>query len=218
MLTLWDLILKPIKDVFIRPESTDIAPTRPTSPTPSSQLAPKLVAPPRSLRVGPAPSTAPRAAIETKPASRAPRGTRAPRKRRVTADERYEEIVRMMLARYSVKVRRWRSSMSGVAWELTYKDGTVTRHLESPRPKSPLSMAIFLHEIGHHAIGFNRYKPRCLEEYHAWRFALESMAELGVPITDRVRNRVRRSLKYAVGKATRRGIKSLPPELHEFAA
>jgi len=202
VLTLWDLILKPIKDVFIRPTSPGPVPPAPLAPPPP-------VAPTRSLRVGPA--LARRAPIEIKPA-------RAARKRRVTADERYAEIVRLMLARYNVKVRRWRSTMSGVAWELTYKDGTVTRHLESPRPKSPLSMAIFLHEIGHHAIGFNRYKPRCLEEYHAWRFSLEMMAELDVPITDRVRNRVRRSLKYAVGKATRRGIKSLPPELLEYAA
>jgi hypothetical protein len=214
LLTLWDLILRPIKDVFIRPEAKDIAPTLPTSPTPSNPPAPKLVAPPRSLRVGPAPSTAPRAAIETKPAARAPR---APRKRRPTADERYEEIVRMMLARYSVKVRRWRSSMSGVAWELTYKDGTVTRHLESPRPKSPLSMAIFLHEIGHHAIGFNRYKPRCLEEYHAWAFSIRTMEERGLNITDRVRDRMFKSLRYAVRKARRRGLKELPVELLPYS-
>jgi hypothetical protein len=121
-----------------------------------------------------------------------------------------------MLARHNVRVRKWRTSMSGVAWYVTYRDGTRVNLIESPRPKGPLSMAVFLHEIGHHAIGFNTYKPRCLEEYHAWRFALEQMEAHGLNITEGVRRRVRRSLHYAVAKAARRGIKSIPPELHPY--
>ena len=69
------------------------------------------------------------------------------------------------------------------------------------------------HEIGHHAIGFDVYKPRCLEEYHAWRWSLEAMAHNNLPITDSVRYRMARSLHYAVAKARRRGIKGVPAEL-----
>lgn len=129
---------------------------------------------------------------------------------------RYDRVVEIMLARHKVRVRKWRTSSSGCAWQVLYRDGTVANLIESPRPRGPLSAAIFLHEIGHHAIGLDVYKPRCLEEYHAWMFALAAMKEHGLNITDAVHNRVRRSLKYAVGKAKRRGIKSLPPELHEF--
>ncbi|MEO0630930.1 MAG: hypothetical protein AAFY46_09410 [Planctomycetota bacterium] len=125
-------------------------------------------------------------------------------------------MTRLMLKEHGVRVRKWRSSSSGVAWQVTYGDGTVSRLIESPRPRGPISAAIFLHEIGHHAIGFNRYKPRCLEEYHAWMFALEQMRHWGLNITDRVHERVHDSLHYAVAKARRRGLQRLPAELEQF--
>lgn len=134
-----------------------------------------------------------------------------------TMRERYDEMTRQMLHAYRVRVRRWRSSMSGIAWEIRYRDGTVARLIEAPRPRGPMSAAVFLHEIGHHAIGVGRYSPRCLEEYHAWAFALQEMERLGVAITPRVNRRVRDSLKYAVAKAKRRGLKQLPPELAAYA-
>lgn len=129
---------------------------------------------------------------------------------------RYERVTREMLSRYGVRVRRWRGSMSGVAVRVTYQDGTVSRLIESPRPRGPMSAAIFLHEIGHHAIGIGVYRPRCLEEYHAWRFALETMEECGLNVTAAVRERMRLSLRYAVAKAQRRGMKRVPEELLAF--
>lgn len=131
---------------------------------------------------------------------------------------RYEQVTRQMLAEYGVRVRKWRGSMSGVAWQVTYQDGTVSRLIESPRPKGPMSAAIFLHEIGHHAIGFGTYKPRCLEEYYAWKFSIDMMRELGLNVTDRVLERMHDSLNYAIEKAQRRGIKSIPPELAPYIA
>ena len=121
-----------------------------------------------------------------------------------------------MLAKYGVRVRRWRTSMSGIAWEVVYHDGKVNRLIESPRPKGPMSAAVFLHEIGHHAIGFGVYRPRCLEEYHAWVFSVTQMESLGLNVTDAVRKRMHESLRYAVGKARRRGLKALPGELAAY--
>jgi len=129
---------------------------------------------------------------------------------------KYEQITKEMLAKYGVRVRKWRSSMSGVAWQVTYRDGTISRLLESPKPKGPMSAAIFLHEIGHHAIGFGTYKPRCLEEYYAWKFSIDTMGELGLNVTDRVHERMHDSLNYAIEKAVRRGLKELPAELLPF--
>ncbi len=126
---------------------------------------------------------------------------------------KYEQITRQMLAKYGVRVRKWRTSMSGVAWQVTYQDGTTARLLESPKPKGPMSAAIFLHEIGHHAIGFQTYKPRCLEEFYAWKFSIEAMHELGLNVTDRVHQRMYESLQYALAKAQRRGLKRIPDEL-----
>lgn len=158
-----------------------------------------------------------------KPAPRPPRARREPREPAraaasgvETMEARYERITREMLQKYGVRVRRWRTSMSGMAWEVVYHDGRVNRLIESPKPKGPMSAAIFLHEIGHHAIGFNVYRPRCLEEYHAWAFSLAAMADLGLNITEAVRRRMHDSLHYAVGKARRRGLRQLPAELEPF--
>ena len=79
-------------------------------------------------------------------------------------------------------------------------------------------MAVFLHEIGHHAIGFGVYRPRCLEEYHAWMFALGEMERRGLNITDGVRKRVRESLVYAVQKGQRRGLRCVPAEIVAYLA
>lgn len=128
----------------------------------------------------------------------------------------YKQITRQMLAEHGVRVRKWRSSMSGVAWQVTYQDGTISKLIEAPKPKGPMSAAIFLHEIGHHAIGFGTYKPRCLEEYYAWKFSIDKMAELGLNVTDRVHERMHDSLHYAIQKAARRGLKRLPAELEPY--
>lgn len=79
-----------------------------------------------------------------------------------------------------------------------------------------MSAAVFLHEIGHHAIGLGAYKPRCLEEYHAWAFAIAEMERRGLNVTDGVRRRMHASLHYAVAKANRRGLKEIPQELEAF--
>lgn len=129
---------------------------------------------------------------------------------------RYDAVAQAMLERYQVRVRKWRTGMSGIAWYVTYKDGRRQRLIEAPRPKGPMSAAVFLHEIGHHAIGFDVYKPRCLEEYHAWRWAIEAMESNGLNITDAVRHRMHMSLWYAVSKAKRRGIKVIPGELGPY--
>lgn len=129
---------------------------------------------------------------------------------------KYDAMVEAKLAQYGVRVRKWRTAMSGIAWQIEYRDGRVSRLIEAPRPKGPMSAAVFLHEIGHHAIGFNVYKPRCLEEYHAWAFAIREMEALGLNITESVRKRMHNSLKYAVDKARRRGLQKLPVELTPY--
>ncbi|MCZ6837042.1 MAG: hypothetical protein O7G85_14795 [Planctomycetota bacterium] len=130
--------------------------------------------------------------------------------------KRYDDIVVEMKKTYGIRIRKWRSSMSGCAWEVHYASGSVSRLLESPYPKGPMSCAIFLHEIGHHAIGFRTYRPRCLEEYHAWKWSLDMMRKKGINVTKNVEKRMADSLKYAVQKAQRRGLKHVPPQLLPF--
>ena len=128
----------------------------------------------------------------------------------------YTPIVRLMKRRHEVRVHKWRRNMSGCAWRVYYHDGQTINWIEAPRPRTPLSLAIFLHEVGHHVIGFERFKKRCEEEYHVWRWAIDQMQELGVEPDEKVRKRFELSMQYAVGKALRRGIKNLPEALLQF--
>jgi hypothetical protein len=125
----------------------------------------------------------------------------------------FSKIVTQMKRRYEIRIRRWRRSMSGKAWRVYYHDGRVTNWIEAPHPKTPISLAIFLHEVGHHAIGFEKYRRRCEEEYYVWMWSLSEMRRLGVPPDEKVARRVELSMQYAVGKAMRRGIKELPEAL-----
>lgn len=203
MLTLWDLL--------IPRKAPKAAPAQAAMVQPSQAPAAKLATDPR-----PGPSKPTRA--PTRPrggAAVAPR--ERPRSKSQSMQDRYDRVTQEMLAAYGVRVRKWRTSMSGIAWEVRYRDGSVSRRIESPRPKGPMSAAIFLHEIGHHAIGFNTYKPRCLEEYHAWKFAIEQMQLHNLNVTESVHRRMRRSLEYAVAKARRRGLRQLPDELVPYA-
>jgi len=130
---------------------------------------------------------------------------------------RYDAIVDDFLARHGLRVRCWRRSLSGLATLRIFRDGREERTIESPYPTSPLRLAIFLHEVGHHVIGLGAFRPRCLEEYHAWRYAIERMDELGVPTDGTVRRRYERAMRYAVAKSSRRGIRRLPAEVAGFA-
>ena len=41
-------------------------------------------------------------------------------------------MTRDMLHQYGVRVRRWRTAMSGIAWELRYHDGRTARRIRPP--------------------------------------------------------------------------------------
>ena len=128
----------------------------------------------------------------------------------------FDSIVDRMKARYAVRIRRWRKQMSGCAWSVRHGDGRCVNWIESPHPRTPISLAIFLHEVGHHAIGFTKYKKRCEEEYHVWMWAIGQMKKLGVEPDEKVNQRFELSMQYAVGKAMRRGLKELPEPLIRF--
>ena len=130
---------------------------------------------------------------------------------------RYDALVTEMKQAYGVRVRKWRTSSTGCAWVVRYADSTESKLIEAPYPKGPVSCGIFLHEIGHHAIGFNTHRLRCLEEYDAWRWALETMRARGFNVTRALENRMTESVRYAIQKARRRGLKTLPPELATYA-
>jgi hypothetical protein len=131
------------------------------------------------------------------------------------AAHRYRRLVTELKAKYKISIRKWRPHMHGRAWELTYRDGTIRRIIEAPRPRGPVSAAIFLHEVGHHAVGFRRYHSRCLEEYYVWQWAFREMQSRAIPITPRVLRHFRKSMYHYVNRA-RQHHEHVPAELAHF--
>jgi hypothetical protein len=150
------------------------------------------------------PAVAPHRSPEAAPPSRTP------------MQDRYDAIVIEMKQTHGLRVRKWRKSSSGVARLIRYADGRVVKLVESPYPRGPMSCAIFLHEVGHHVLGLGVHRPRCLEEYRVWVWALETMRAKGFNVTPAVERRMERSMKYAVAKALRRGLRDLPGELERY--
>lgn len=157
-----------------------------------------------------------RASRRSPPPSLAP--PRREEGRRRPIQDRYDQLVIEMKRIHGVRVVKWRSSTSGCAWEVHYANGINARLIEAPYPRGPMSCAVFMHEIGHHAIGLKRFRPRCLEEYHAWRWGLKEMESRGFNVTPAVLSRRDAALRYAVAKAIRRGIRALPEELLPYAS
>ena len=180
----------------------------------------EMLAPPqRKGALRPSPKAAPRCETIAESVQRRPSATAvlAPPRARRGMQERYDALVEEMKSAYGFRVRKWRKSSSGVAYVIRYHDGRSVKLLESPYPRGPMSCAIFMHEVGHHAIGLGTYKPRCLEEYHVWVWALREMRQRGFNVTEAVEKRMHDSMKYAVRKATRRGLQALPVELRQYS-
>lgn len=122
---------------------------------------------------------------------------------------RYAEQAGKLLREHRARVCHWRGNMTGIAWI-----GHPERPIEAPHPRSPLSFAILAHEVGHHALGVIR--PRWREEHLAWQFAFDQMERHGVPVTATVRDRYAASMRYALAKALKRGLREIPAELAQF--
>lgn len=159
------------------------------------------------------PPASPPTPVEIAPPAAAPVRSRAADVQSVPMQQRYDALVVEMKRAYNFRVRKWRRSMTGCAWRVHYEDGRMVRLIEAPYPRGPMSCAVFLHEVGHHAIGWGLWKPRCLEEFKAWQWSLQAMREHGFNVTAAVEHRMAESLWYAVYKARRRGLKRLPAEL-----
>jgi hypothetical protein len=129
----------------------------------------------------------------------------------------YASIVRDMKVEYGIRIRRWRKQMSGCAWRVSFSDGRTINWIEAPYPKRSISLAVFLHEVGHHAIGFDQFSPGCVEEYYVWTWAFSTMDSYGIAVDQRSRDRFDRSMRYAVSKALRRG-ETIPSEIMEWFA
>ncbi len=118
---------------------------------------------------------------------------------------KYKELVKCLLSIYNLNVTKINKGMNGTA----YRDNN---NIEIPHPKTDKSLSICLHEIGHKVLHHKRSsKKRFIEEYEAWNYALNIFRILEIPIRKGLRNKYKRSLRYAVNKALRRHYKGKIP-------
>ena len=121
---------------------------------------------------------------------------------------KYADLIKCLLEIYNLNLTKINKGLYGCVY-------AKNSNIEIPNPKTEKSFAICLHEIGHKVLGHNKRKKRFIEEFEAWNYALNIFRILKIPIKNNVRQRYKRSIRYAIDKAVRRGFnpKKIPIEI-----
>jgi len=128
---------------------------------------------------------------------------------------RFQTVASQLLSTHNVKVVKILKGTYGRA----YVGG---REIAAPAPTGYMSFAIFCHEVGHVVLGHcdktQRRKYRCLEEYEAWMFVVDTFKNSNIVLKQKVKDRMTRSLQRAVRKAINGGMKpeNLPYEVRKY--
>jgi hypothetical protein len=110
----------------------------------------------------------------------------------------YEAAGRKLVAKHRVTVRKWRRRNTGTA-------APLSRQIEAPKPRGPISFAVLAHEVGHVVLHFSGRRYRWVEEVEAWEFALKQFDVYGLDGVERARADAVKGIAYAFAKAERRG-------------
>jgi hypothetical protein len=117
----------------------------------------------------------------------------------VSRAEPYERAAAVLLRESGCTVRGYRSRNTGRAFTRADDWG-----IEVPRPRGPVSFAVFAHEVGHQLLHRGNGKTgRWLEEVEAWEYALAQFDRFALPGVERARVDAAVSLRYAAAKSLR---------------
>jgi hypothetical protein len=91
--------------------------------------------------------------------------------------------------------------------------------IQAPRPVTPKSLYIFLHECAHANLGHSSKSstPRHVQEYEAEMWAHAKMVKHGIPVPPEYTERARRYVAFKIMQAERRGAKRIDPQARAFA-
>jgi hypothetical protein len=106
----------------------------------------------------------------------------------------------------------YRKSLSGTH----YGDRAL---IQAPRPTTPKSLYVWLHECAHAYLhtGSGKYGKVYIKELEAELWARVRMGEAGVPVPPEMIESGKRYIAYKIVKAERRGGKNFDPRAIEFA-
>lgn len=117
-----------------------------------------------------------------------------------TRDSLFEAAAQQLLKESGCTVRRYRErTLTGVAYTSDDDWG-----IEVPRPTTARRFATFAHEVGHQMLHRHNSKPRWLEEWEAWDYALKQFARFDLPGVEDALKDAAKCLRYAARKAERR--------------
>ena len=124
---------------------------------------------------------------------------------------------------HKITITRYSSSpWSGQAnlWRYIIIQGQKTKvtlySMRVPEPKSAISLATYLHELGHHTLLSRNQKKSCLREFYAEQYSLDNLKRFGVK---KNRKMVRHSnwyMSYSLGQALNRKMKDIPTEMMKY--
>jgi hypothetical protein len=91
--------------------------------------------------------------------------------------------------------------------------------IKTPRPKTPKSLYIFLHECAHAYLhtGSGKNGKRHVQEMEAEQWAHERMARHGIPVPPEMTERAKKYVALKIVQAERRGGKHIDPRAIEYA-
>lgn len=112
----------------------------------------------------------------------------------------YELAFAQLLKESGCTVRRYReNTLTGVAFTNDDDWG-----IEVPRPTTARRFGTCAHEIGHQMLHRHNSKPRWLEEWEAWDYALKQFVRFDLPGAEAAMKDAAKCLRYAAKKANRR--------------
>jgi hypothetical protein len=122
----------------------------------------------------------------------------------------YEQIAMRYLPKgYRVEYRK----------SLTGRHYGQRRLIKTPRPRTPKSLYIFLHECAHAHLhtGSGKNGKRHVQEMEAELWAHEMMARHGIPVPPEMTERAKRYVARKIVQAERRGARHIDPRAVAFA-
>jgi hypothetical protein len=111
------------------------------------------------------------------------------------------------------------------SYRVEYRKSLSGRHfgnrmlIQAPRPTTPKSLYIFLHECAHAYLhtGSGKNGKRHVQEMEAEQWAHEKMAKHGIPVPPEMTERAKRYVARRIVQAERRGGKHVDPRAIEYA-
>jgi hypothetical protein len=103
-----------------------------------------------------------------------------------------------------------KNNLTGVAY---VKEGIMI----APHPTTRRRLAVYLHECAHFELHTKKKHPRYIEEYQAWKWAIEVMRASEIKVCAKVLLDAQLGVKYAIEKAIRRGVKRIDTNARKFA-